>query len=224
VTGFVAAAREDGTLRNTAVAALAVALAFRVAFGESWMAAAAVATAGAVASLASDYADHRGVPAATRSLALGGALVPVAGGWLAAALPAVPPLAAVGLAAGAWLVLDGWTARRYGLADATEPPGDGFEDEFDGGFAANVRAFHDLGAVGRAVDDGARTPAEIAAKLDRPEADIREELDRLERADVVEQTDGEYHLTGPDWRVRSWPCRLVRRAGRPLVLLARGGA
>jgi hypothetical protein len=220
VTGFVSAAREDGTLRNTAVAALVVAVAFRVAFGEPWAFAAAAASAAALASLASDYADHRRVAAATRHLVFGSLLAVIGGVWLATSVADPPVLAVVGLVAGLWLVLDGWTARRYNLADATEPPGSGVEDEFDAGFVENMQTFHDLGAVGRAIDDGARTPPEIAARLDRPEHEVREELDRLERADVVEQADAEYRLTGPDWRVRSWPGRAARRLVRPVALLA----
>jgi hypothetical protein len=220
VTGFVSAARENGVLRETVLTAVLVAVAFRFVLGESWATTTVLVGGVSVASLVTEYADYRGVTAAARHLAFGGLLVLVGGGWLAASLADPPALAVTGLVAGAWLVLDGWTARRYGLPAASEPPGDEFADEFDRGFVENVRAFHDLGAVGRAIDDGSRTPPEIAARLDRPEREVREELDRLQRADVVERVDGEYRLTGPDWRVRSWPGRAARRLVRPVALLA----
>lgn len=195
MTGFLAAARRDGTLRRTAVAAAVLAAVFRFLWQEPWAVTLGLVAAGTGASLAVDYADHRGTPTAVRHLVLGGALVAVTGGWwaLEGVASAPPPLAAVGLAAGSWFALDGWTARRTGHPDARAPPGGG-DDELadlaDGGLASEFRAFRGLGEVGRAIDGGATTPAAIAAELDRPVAAVEDDLDALDAAGVVETVDG----------------------------------
>lgn len=241
MTSYVAAARRDGTLRQTLVAAALLAVVFRFAFGESWTYTAVVVGMATAAGLASDYADHRGTPTAARHLGLGAFLVVVAGGWLVADAGSPPPLGVVGLAAGAWLVLDGWAARRAGHPDARESPGGDAGDHFEGdGFVSEFRAFRDLGEVGRAIDRGATTPEAIAAELDRPVEDVEADLADLEAADVVERVDGgggeegtrgdgdgeeTYRPTDRQWSagsVASWPRRIAARLARPFRLLVVG--
>jgi len=237
------------------VAAVVLAVVFRFLWTEPWTVTLGLVAAGTGASLATDYADHRGTLTAVRHLVSGGALAAVAGGWwaLEGVASAPPPLAAVGLAAGSWFLLDGWTARRAGHPDAREPPGgegdapDELSDLADGGLASEFRAFRGLGEVGRAINRGATTPAAIAAELDRPAASVGDDLDALEAAGVVETVDGggdgedgrdvdasedsrserRYRLTDRAWSpaesVASWPRRLLARLVRPLRLLAAGG-
>jgi hypothetical protein len=252
VTGFLAAARRDGTLRRTAVAAALLAAVFRFLWKEPWTVTVSLVAAGTFASLATDYADHRGTPTAVRHLGFGGALVAVTGGWwaLAGADSAPPSLAAVGFVAGAWLLLDGWTARRAGHPDAGEPPAGDTTDELselaEGGIAAEFRSFRNLGAVGRAIDDGATTPEAIAAELDRTVASVEDDLDVLETAGAVEPVSDDdpapaeqrkdsddaggqrrYRLTDREWSapasVVSWPRRLLARLLRPARLVAADG-
>ncbi|SEV97181.1 hypothetical protein [Halobacterium jilantaiense] len=245
MTGFLAAAYRDGTLRRTAVAAVVLAVVFRFAFGESWPMTVAVVVAASGTTLATDYADHRGTPTAVRHLAFGAAFVAVGGWWwaLAGVGSAPPPLAVVAFVAGPWFLLDGWTARRAGHPDASESPGDDTADELaglaDGGFASELRAFRSLGEVGRAIDDGATTPEAIAAELDRPVASVEDDLDALETAGVVdavgdEPTDPDnahkrrYRRSDGEWSatdsVVSWPRRALSRLLRPLRLLTAGGS
>lgn len=230
MTSYVAAARRDGTLRQTLVAAAVLAILFRFALGESWTYTVVVVAMVSAAALASDYADHRGASTAARHCWLGAFLVVVAGGWLVVDTGTPPPLGVVGLAAGAWLVLDGWTARRAGHSDASEPPGGDDPVDFgDGdGVVSEFQAFREMGEVGRAVDRGATTPGAIATELGRPVEDVKADLAELQRAEVVERVDNEddgaeqYRLTDRQWSVgtvASWPRRFVARAARPFRLL-----
>ena len=227
MTSYAAAARRDGTLRQTLVAAALLTVLFRVGFGESWTYTAVVVVAASAAALGIDYADHRGTPTATRHLGLGAILVAVAG-WLVVDAGSPPPLGVVGLTAGLWLVLDGWTARRAGHPDASESPVEEPTDfSENGGFVSEFRAFREMGAVGRAIDRGATTPAAIAAELDRSPEDVEADLAELQRADVaerVENGDGDerYQLTDREWSVASWPKRIAGRATRPFRLLVAG--
>jgi len=236
VTGYLAAARRDGSLRQTLVAAALLAVLFRFGFGESWTYTAVVVAAASAAGLVTDYADHRGTPTATRHLWLGVVVGGLAGGWVALD-PAVPPLAVVGLSAAAWLLLDGWTARRSDHPDAFEAPGGDLSGRFeDEGVLSNVRTFRDIGDVGRAIDRGADTPAAIATELDRPVDEVEADLADLEAAGVVERVDpdasgGEnetesgaerYRQTNRDWSVASWPRRAAGRLVRPFRLLVAG--
>ena len=231
MSSFVAAARRDGTFRRTAVAAVVLAAVLRFALGESWPYAVVVAAAASAAGLASDYADHRQTPTAVRHLWLGAALVAVAGGWVVVA-ESLPPVAAVGLTAGSWLGLDGWTARRADHPDASQPPGGDADDRFDDGLRSTFRTFREMGAVGRAIDRGAETPAAIAAELDRSVDAVEADLADLEAAGVVERVeptrdgaaegdDGaeRYRQTDREWSVASVPRRLAARAARPFRLL-----
>lgn len=191
MTSYVTVARRDGTLRRTLGAAVVLAVLFRFALGESWTYTAVVVGAASAAGLVSDYVDYRGTPAAVRHLSFGAVLVAVAGGWLVLDT-GLAPLAVVGLTAGLWLVLDGWTARRTGHPDATESPGEELDDRFeDEGFVSNVRTFRELGEVGRAIDRGAHTPADVAAELDRSVESVERDLDDLEAAGAVERIEPE---------------------------------
>lgn len=234
MTSYLAAARRDGTIRQTLGVAALLAVLFRFGLGESWRFTAVVVAAASAAGLLTDYADHRGTSTATRHLGFGATLAATGGGWLAVAA-GTPPLAVVGLTAGAWLVLDGWTAKRANHADSMQAPNADTSERFENeGALATFRTFRDMGEVGRAIDRGAHTPAAIAAELDRPVGAVRADLADLESAGVVERVEPEssggeneieggaerYRQTDREWSVAAWPRRAAARLTRPFRLLA----
>lgn len=213
---FVAHVRQRGAFRSTVVAALLVA-ALLLALGTSPEMTAVAVVAASFASLLSEYADTRNVRSGTRGVVLGAAAV-VGGAVWAVSEPDVLP--AVVLVVGGWLVLDGAVTLRYDL-DGGESGTDAETEMFgpeDGGVVDQIAAFQGLGRVGRELEDGPATPAEVAAELDRSEPDVRESLEVLQEAGTVERDGDRYRLTGSGLQWRSWPGRVLRRLLRPFLV------
>lgn len=214
VSDLASVVRDRGLARTAVGAGLLAAV--LLALGESPQTTAVIVAAATVADLATGNGSRSRMRASTRRIALGSLLGASAVAWYATTSRVVGPV--VALAVAGWLLVDGAVARHY--APDEPQAGDELAERFDGmGFHEHFEAFRELGEVGRELEDGPATPAELAARVEKSEDEVRETLAVLRGADLVARDGDHYYRTDSEGGVWTWPGRAASRLLRPFRVL-----